>query len=805
MSNKSNRRAPTQPTTAPLAIIDGTHLILLPNLNNPSPSAKDSKSHALDYAVPAIPLQDVPTLIGTHYISCLHEDNEYDAEHIAVVAEEHEKDDDVEIIEKIHINASDSSEYVGSVIRPVNLTRGGGGGGASPSSSISIRIWREEEADGASTYWSDDKKYLDVHLPVWGYCLDENYVCDDDDVQIYGEEYKEILHDYNDSVPKSKTNRRYFQIENAGSCVIADFLGIGGYQQLLVLPQLTGDSITSLQLDRTDSGEELFLQCSSAIRKILARSFLTDGYGILLSKQMELLDTKRRFEDSIVMTLPVLRLEVNFRESMKPLEAKAIDARKPNPEKLPIGNDENDRGSPMDVDTDNTNQGVDKSQEDPPWLKTLEKTIEHRISKKANEAAQVEKSNQICRDLVTHGRNTLHKAIRCGFDNNDNLYTKGVQDPQVVRIRYGMHPRSSTEASGISIVMDLEVDVYLHEIQPPSNHVQPPDNSNPDGASETAKESSCSSSVLHEFHVSCLMSDDYPDTSRNVPGVSCERIRTVSGSVPTFQPGECVTILASVYFTNLEMSLPGVHGECTTVDLTIQGYWVDGVSSAKRPYWNPADRQNRQGSILCILQLPEEIFFLSTFSPTSSSGGRCIQHEIDFVANATNHEKYLPMAIFEHREPRTLTIDISSGVSTFQDPKIWQDLVSSLNARIGLNSHIDLFWKTGDPRLRLVIFGSNAEERAATVKLVLRHLPESAKLILDDDPNEVLHAKELLLALQNEADAIKRHTSLPPNELTIDAHTEMAALQCATDGVASLIKRGWSPNSDCTSVEKSKG
>lgn len=145
-------------------------------------------------------------------------------------------------------------------------------------------------------------------------------------------------------------------------------------------------------------------------------------------------------------------------------------------------------------------------------------------------------------------------------------------------------------------------------------------------------------------------------------------------------------------------------------------------------------------------------------------------------------------------------MDISSGVSTFQDPKIWKDLVSLLNARIGFNSHIDLYWKAGDPLLRLVIFGSNLEEQAgeylavliakhptqsdflfvgllATVKLVLRHLPEAAKLVLDDDPNELQNTKALLLALQNEADSIKRHHSLSPQELTIIAHTEMAALQ----------------------------
>ncbi|KAL7517025.1 hypothetical protein ACHAWX_001986 [Stephanocyclus meneghinianus] len=715
MSNKSSRSS-KELTVSPIAIIHGTHLILLPdNLDNPfppPPSGEAFPSDAGDYVVPAIPLKDVSRLIGAHYISCLDDD---DAENVAAVSEGCDSDNDEEIIEKMCLNASDT-DYVGSLIRPINLTRRGGN---SSSSSVSIRVWREEQAYGASTYWSDDNECLDVHLPVWGDSLDGNYVCEHEDVKIYGDEYDDILQDYNNSASKSGINRTDFQIENAGSCLIADFLGIGGYQQMLVLPQLAGDGSSTLHCHTTDSDEDTFLNCGHFMRKILSRSFLTDGYGILLSKQLERLHLKSRNNDLVVMKLPMLELDVDFRNSEKSLKANSVDTIKPTRKKSPTRNDENNHGSSIEVDNDNTSQDMGKSQQDPPWLKTLEKTIEHRISKKANEASQVERSHQISRELVTLGRNTLHKAIRCGFDNTENSYTEGVEDPQVVRLRYGVHPRSSTDASGVSVVMDLEVDVYLPEVRPHNNQLQPAKNLDPSVVSGTEKQSSHSSNVLHEFHLSCLLSDDYPVTQPSVHGVSCEQIRTVSGSVPTFQPGECVTILASVYFTNLDINLPGVHGECSTVELTIQGYWVDGVSTAKRLYWNPADRQNRQGAIMCILQLPEEDFFLSTTSTTASGGGRCIHHEIDFVANATNQEKYVSMAIFENREPHTLTIDISSSVPTFQDPKIWKDLVSSLNARIGLNSHIDLFWKTGDPRLRLVVFGSNLEERAGGYHIIV--------------------------------------------------------------------------------------
>jgi hypothetical protein len=359
-------------------------------------------------------------------------------------------------------------------------------------------------------------------------------------------------------------------------------------------------------------------------------------------------------------------------------------------QELPI-----DESEPMDTDTIKTNLETGDTDEDPSWLKTLQNTIEHRISKTQNEAAQIEKSNQICQELVTRGRNTLHKAIRCGLDSKNNLYTEGVQDPQVVRLRYGMQPRSSMDSSGVSVVMDLEVDVYLPEIQNSSQNAK---STNP----------SSQSISIHDFSVSCLLPKPDQSSSQNNSPVTCEQIRTVSGLVPMLQPGECVTILASVYFINLDIGFADKIAECSKVNISIQGHWVDRVSQARA---NSTDLPKRHGTILCSFQLPKEIFYLSA-SSSSSCGGRCVEHEIDFVASAINHKKYETSAIFEYREPHTLAVDLSSGGSTLQSPQTWKELVSSLNDRIGMNSHIDIFWEKGDPRMKLVVFGSNLEERA---------------------------------------------------------------------------------------------
>ena len=85
----------------------------------------------------------------------------------------------------------------------------------------------------------------------------------------------------------------------------------------------------------------------------------------------------------------------------------------------------------------------------------------------------------------------------------------------------------------------------------------------------------------------------------------------------------------------------------------------------------------------------------------------------------------------------------------------------------------------------------------ATVKLVLRSLPESAKLIVEDqdydDPNnnEKRNIKALLLSIKKEADALNKHRALPAQDIRPELLAEMATLQSNTDGVASTIKRGW--------------
>ena len=65
------------------------------------------------------------------------------------------------------------------------------------------------------------------------------------------------------------------------------------------------------------------------------------------------------------------------------------------------------------------------------------------------------------------------------------------------------------------------------------------------------------------------------------------------------------------------------------------------------------------------------------------------------------------------------------------------------------------------------------------------------------EDKEKQSVKALLMSLKKEAETLKRHRALLSSSTKEggvqqdDLLTEMATLQCDTDGVASTIKRGW--------------
>jgi len=110
-----------------------------------------------------------------------------------------------------------------------------------------------------------------------------------------------------------------------------------------------------------------------------------------------------------------------------------------------------------------------------------------------------------------------------------------------------------------------------------------------------------------------------------------------------------------------------------------------------------------------------------------------------------------------------------------------------LNEVVGGDTYIDLYARKGDPLLRLVVFGSNSEERAIAVKILLGRLPDAVQLVQEEDPYTCEKVKALLHSLRAEASALKRHRS--NQDVRPEVVTEMMRLQMSTDGLASGLKR----------------
>ncbi|KAL3823575.1 hypothetical protein ACHAXA_002916 [Cyclostephanos tholiformis] len=621
-----------------------------------------------------------------------------------------------------------------------------------------------------------------------------------------GDFYDGVDHDDDDDeyddVPSSS-----IEVHGAGSCLVHDFLGIAGLEQCLVLPRIEilddGRGFKpSMFFPSTDVVDIIDVteirQRGELLMFVLENSFMTDGVGMLLSDR-----TRRNLAMATTNTTTTcidVRDCVAASIVMPPLDISMRGV----PTTTTTGNhDYGVKRSPSSASTRILTKGIPvmatelsttKSREvdppPPPWLNAIARTIEHRLGEEAREAEQFAGSIEAGRDLVNMGRRAIHLAYSSPRLNPLEAGGRPNDEPVIERLRYGVRPRRSDEiCGGISATLDFEFDVTMGR--------QGDDGSTGGDLSPPALD------VLHNFHLSCSLAsiDRRPPQSLDTLSTSMTatptNIRTICGVVPTLRPGDCVTILASVLLADIQMCTDEFLGTPPpTVDISIQGLWTDGddaTSRRKNSGLDPANEAKRRGVVLCLLRVPSEMLYLGP-PITSPRSGRWIQHEVDFVLDSQQRDarcsRPKPNAIFEYLQPRTIAIDRSGDSSCMQNLEMWKRFVSTLNASVGGNSFVDLHCVRGDPKLKLVIFGSNPEERAVTVKHVLNSLPESAKLI-NENSEKKENVRALLASLKKEADALNRHRASPSGEITPDLIAEIAALQSDTDGIASTFKQGW--------------
>jgi len=704
-----------------ISIVDGTHLCLLPSSGNvlndsvlggSSEKNQHQQTHvAIDdmhhineesINIPAVPLSSICNVYnGGEYISCvLGDDTTAEDIHIGSkpqVSKSTSSADKNNLhklpIETIQIQTSNISNAKYRFIHSTSIINN------DSTNNLPLRIVASDDLDEGII--SVNNKHVKVCLPSFT-SSDEHLVSprfgDDEERKVYGGEYYNIgNHDTgNDDMmhgtQSGNKGQQSFEIQGAGSCLVADFLGLVGYEQALVLPQISAELLSKLN---SSDDDETIQQEKELLQMILRHSFLTDGTGILLPKSyanstnLTTIKTDDNYSMLSLIMSPLERLEEDL-----------VDA----------GESTNDGGSELltqEVDvsahhpsnTTKDTQPADMNnntspQEDPEWLKLILQTVEHRLSKQVEESNQIERSAQARIDLVNQGRRTLHAASRTMMNHSTEEESVWSNDPEMFRLRYGVRPRSSSSlCGGILVVLDLELDILM-----------PSSNSSAEG---TANSPSSATNTIHDFHISCSLTNNNKKNNQTT-ATTPENIRTSSGVVPTLTSGDCITMLASVCLDDLKISMN--DDDNSTLDVSIQGLWVDDNASSSTT--NNNHHSTRRGAVLCILRLPIDSLFLSPpISSQQRSGGQWIQHEIDFTSNANRHHYPEPSVIVDYRQPRTLTIDTSNEMNS-TNAKMWKDLVSNLNASIsGGGLYIDLYCKKDSPRLKLVIFSSNSEER----------------------------------------------------------------------------------------------
>lgn len=725
---------------APLAIVDGTYLCLLPSpLSNSGAAGNNDEEEDVLHNVPAFPCIEVwkhcgpNTVDVTEMTTLMHLDDDDDEDE-----EPHGNNDDtLSKMTTIPIRLSDVSRYDFRFVHPVNVITLRG---SSSVVQISSCCQNNISAEDRIAWSKDNSNRLDVNLPCMA-CDDEgehDFECFEDDdecIDVYGDTSCIEL----DSSQKIQNRKQFssssFQVHGGGCCLIADFTGVGGYEQALILPPVESSLIVEDASLNSSNDESVLTQRKHMLQTMLENSILTDGSTAFLPRNAKVDITTDPMDSAIFKLTPVNR-EVLSRCFSKQ-NAAALQSKNMN-----VDNKTHD---------DHTKVNDNLSKDDtirtsvppkvPAWLEAIEQTIESRLAKQNVKANQLERTSQVRSDLITKGRETIHKAARY---NSNGGSVDMPNDPQILRLRYGARPRTFSDTQhGLSAVIDLEIDIYLPSKREPEE--------------------------LYDFHVSCTLASR---AEQNV-----ENIRTQSGVVPVFQNGNCITILASVSLNDLDIDIQSNRKSTSTLDFNIQGLWLDKF-------------QKRQGSVLCILRLPLSGILFSAVS-SATRWGHCIQHEIDFTS--INDEIYAstlsPSAVFDYRYPRTLNIDISESIG-LQGGNIWKDLVSKLNSQIGMSSYVDLYFVKGEPTLKLVIFASNPAEQTAITNLVLQNLPENTKLF-EQDPNEAKNVKVLLVSLKKEAETFQKHRTMPKGTVTSEMRKEMSSLQASSDGIASTIKRGW--------------
>ena len=300
-------------------------------------------------------------------------------------------------------------------------------------------------------------------------------------------------------------------------------------------------------------------------------------------------------------------------------------------------------------------------------------------------------------------------------------------------------------------------------------------------------------------------------------------VKSLSGTVPILEPGGCVSIMASVDITSLSW-VGGTNKKKVKSKNKNDPYEDDGFELSLNALWSDASATagkgigGKRGSVLGSLKLPREAMLL----PSSLQGyhtSTVLTHEVDWSlqrhgSGSNSATKTLrPSAVFEYRDPRVITIDITecngSGDGAVGGLR---DLVDSLNSSImagsGGRNRLELCYFPSRPGAgggsamstvsqhpRIIVLAQSSEERIGLVRLVLKNLPDTANIVgtttggeIDQVDEQKKIMKALLLSIKEEARLINAHRRSSPENMSLAMMGDLAAAQVNTDEVASRVR-----------------
>ena len=560
--------------------------------------------------------------------------------------------------------------------------------------------------------------------------------------------------------------------------LVADFCGVGGLDQVLFLPPLSGrarpaataTAATATAATAADGGD---CRDPSFLAGVLAGSALSDGTSVVLprSRRGACLALGRSPRGTPTLVLPPTDPVAHWDATSSGTGAAAAAA----PSPLPPVPQESQKDPRPDLRSDPRSDPRPDPRPDPgqeqPWRAKLASALVDRLGSEARASKRRREDVEARRELARRSRRALESSGGRG--------TPG-PTAEMVRIKYGTSPLyrggSGTGSGDGALAVGLMACI--------------------DVICVGSRQSDAEEEGLEGLHLSFSSARSTLSSGWCIDSIS---VRSASGTAPLLRLGECVSIMASVDVEGLRWAGKGGIATSGDFELSVNCHWKNS-------------RETKNGSVLGLLRLPQETVILPSFS---SSGGHPwgITHEIDFSKgrNKIGSPGPAPSAILEYREPRVLLLDVSRCVGG-ADGECLRPLVDAANkalSRSGGRNRIELCYteveasregqvqelKKHHPRL--VVLAHSPEERLELVRLLVKNLPEAARIAgttvggqIDPEQVQASAVRALLLSMAEEIKLMDRHRRLQAEGLRLDTVGDLAVAQAHTDEAASKIKTG---------------